>query len=295
MSGGFVGFDPVEVQKLIVQLRGAAEEVNNVANLAKASLDRASTLVAVVTIEHDIGRLRGCGTTIGEMTVDVQRRLDKFVQEQQLRETAEWGERALGGVSEALERKLAEAKRFVPGKYVRGQWIPGHWVVEERIATRAGPGFALLDRELVPREVSGRIGPDTWIKSQWVDHVPFQKAGKWLGRSMNTLDVGLAGWSEWGRRKDLSGAERLLHAGLAGATEGGVSAIGGYFGYGAGFAAALALGASPLGAAVVLAGIGGAIIGSEAGKFVGGQFKTGMKALGRGVASGAKRVMGWFR
>jgi len=292
VSGGFVGFDPVEVQKLVVQLRGAAEDLNNMANQAKGSLDRAVALIPVNTIEYDIGQLRGCAATIGEMSADVQRRLDKFLQEQQLKEAAEWGERALGGASEALEREL---ERLVPGRWVGGDWIPGHWVVEERVATRPGPGFALLDREMVPREVPGRLGPKTWIKPQAVHDVPLQKAGKWLGRGMNVLDVGLAGWGEWGRRKDLSGAERLLHAGLAGATEGIASAGGGYLGYGAGFAAAIALGASPVGAVVVVAGIGGAIVGSEVGKVAGRAVKEFGKGIGRGVAGGAKKVVGWFK
>lgn len=71
-------------------------------------------------------------------------------------------------------------------------------------------------------------------------------------------------------------------------------------------AAAIALGANPVGAAVVVAGIGGAILGSEAGKMfgrvvlkeggkaVGRLAVSGGKAIAKGLGKGAKRVLGMF-
>jgi hypothetical protein len=153
--------------------------------------------------------------------------------------------------------------------------------------------------------IPGRFGPSSWVEGSWVDDVAKQNAGKWLGRGMNGLDVGLSAWGEWGKRSDLAGPERLAHAGWAGLTEGLGSVGGGSVGYVLGGIAAVALGASPVGAAVVVAGIGGAILGSEVGKQFGGWVKEGGKWVGRGavgggkaiakgIGKGARRVLGMF-
>jgi hypothetical protein len=59
------------------------------------------------------------------------------------------------------------------------------------------------------------------------------------------------------------------------------------------------IGAAPVlpiaGAAVVVGGMAGALVGSEAGQFVGGMVKSGGEKLGRAVVGGAKKVLGWFR
>ena len=306
-DASFVGFDPDEVQKLVAQLRGAAEDLGNMARQADQALDRVRTFVPAGPnlLEIDIGRLRGCGTTIGEMSADIQKRLAKFREDQRFEAAQQWAERSLSGVSEGLERTRAVAKRWQPGYWVRGKWIPGRLVVDDRWAAAIDDDFmvAMWSRRI--GVVPGRFGPSSWVEGSWVDDVAKQRAGRFLGRGMNALDVGLSAWGEWGKRSDLAGPERLAHAGWAGLTEGVGSAAGGSVGYVLGGALVVALGANPVGAAVVVAGIGGAILGSEGGKRLGGLVKEGGKALGRtavsggkaiakGVGKGAKRVLGMF-
>lgn len=307
MSAAFVGFDPDEVQKLVTQLHGAAEDIANMARQADQALDRVRTFMppGPHLLDGDIGRLRGCGQTIGEMSADVQRRLAKFREDQRFEEAQQWAERSLGGVSEGLENVLEAAQRWQPGRWVRGEWIPGRLVVADRLAVGITDDFVVARLSRQVGVIPGRFGPSSWVEGNWVDDVAKRNAGKWLGRGMNALDVGLAGWGEWGKRSDLAGPERLAHAGWAGLTVGGGSFLGANAGYFLGGAAAVALGASPLGAAVVVAGIGGAILGSEAGKWAGGIIKevgkgvgqaavSGGKAIAKGIGKGAKKVLGMF-
>ena len=307
MTAAFVGFDPGEVEKLVTQLHGAAEDIGNMAKQADQALDRVRTFMppGPHLLDGDIGRLRGCGQTIGEMSADVQKRLAKFREDQRFDEAQQWAERALGGVSEGLENVLETAKRWQPGQWVRGQWIPGRLVVADRLAVGIADDFVVARLSRQVGVIPGRFGPSSWVEGSWVDDVAKRNAGKWLGRGMNALDVGLAGWGEWGKRSDLAGPERLAHAGWAGLTVGGGSVVGANLGYGLGVAAAIALGASPLGAAVVVAGIGGAILGSEVGKqagewlqergkWVGRGAVSGTKAIAKGLGKGAKKVLGMF-
>ncbi len=296
MRSGFVGFDPARVEKLVIQLRGAAEDIGNMARQADQALDRVATLVPVNKLECDIGMLRGCGITIGEMSGDVQGRLTRFLDDQRFQATADWGEGALGGVSEALENVLESAGRWHPGRWVRGAWIPGRLVVEERWARFAGDGVVVEARSLRATHIPGRFGPSSWVEPQWVPDLAKKKAGQVLGHGMNALDVGLSAWGEWGARADLAGPERMLHAGLAGATEGLGSAFGGAAGYTAGAAlAGLIVGTGGTAAVVIVAGgIIGAVAGSEAGQWAGGLVKKGVKEVGRKLAGGVKRVLGMF-
>ena len=294
MSAAFVGFDPGEVEKLVTQLRGAAEDLAMMARQADQALDRARTFLPAGpnVLDVDIGRLRGCGTTIGEMSADVQKRLTKFREDQRFQEAQQWAERSLGGVSEGLERSLEAAKRWQPGHWARGEWIPGRLIIDERLAAAIDDDFVVAMWSRRIGVVPGRFGPSSWVEGSWVDDVAKQRAGQVLGRGMNALDVGLSAWGEWGRRSDLSTPERLLHAGLAGATEGVGSAAGGALGYTAGAAlAGFIVGTGGTGAVVIVAGgVVGAVAGSEIGKQVGKQVKEGVKAVGRGAAAGAKAI-----
>ena len=243
-------------------------------------------------LDGDIGRLGGCGQTVGEMSADVQKRLAKFREDERFEQAQQWGERALGGTSEALEQALEAAKRWQPGYWVRGSWIPGRLVIDERLAAAITDDFMVARWSRRVSLIPGRFGPSSWVEGSWVDDVAKQRAGKVLGRGMNALDVGLSAWGEWGRRSDLAAPERLLHAGLAGATEGAGSAMGGAAGYAAGAAlVGLIVGTGgTAGVAIVAGGIVGAVIGSEVGKQVGTQVKEGVKAVGRGAVSGAKAI-----
>lgn len=274
------------------------------AKQADEALDRVRTFVPGPSLlEVDIGRLRGCGITIGEMSADVQKRLTKFREDQRFQATQQWAERSLGGVSEGLERTLEAAKRLEPGHWVRGEWIPGRLVVDERWAAVIADDFMVEAYSKRVGLIPGRFGPHSWVEPTWVDDVAKQRAGRFLGHGTNALDVGLAAWGEWGKRSDLSGAERLAHAGLAGATEGVGSAAGGTVGYAGGAAlAGFIVGTGGTGAAVVVvAGIIGAMAGSQLGQAGGRVVKEGVKSLGRGAVAGtkavgrqAKKVLGWF-
>lgn len=292
-AAGFVGFDPDEVDRLVRQLTGATDEIRRQAARAQAAVDRVAPVIPTADVQREVDFLRSIGMTVGSMRDEVGRRL-VLIRAEAIDSAAGWGQRSLSGVSESVEDHLKRADRWVPGHWVGGEWMPGHWrTVERRVLHRLDDGAEVRVRIREGVKVPGRFREHTWIEGRLAPDEALRTGGKWLGRSMNALDVGLAGWGEWGARRDLSGVERAAHAGLAGVTVGGGSAVGGWLGYGVGVAAAgMLVGAAPVlvpvaGAVAVVGGIAGAMAGSELGGLFGKGFKSGAKAVGRKIA-------GWF-
>lgn len=156
-----------------------------------------------------------------------------------------------------------------------------------------GPGVDMRAGLIRVTEVPGRFGSRTWVAGRAVPDAGLRTAGKALGRTMNVLDVGLEAWDDWSKYRELPTGERAAHAAWAGATLGIGSAAGGAGGYFLATTAVGLLAAAPValpaaGAVAVVAGIGGAIVGSGLGKKAGGVFKKGAEAA-------ARKVTGWFR
>jgi hypothetical protein len=235
------------------------------------------------------------------MAVDAERRLRAFEEEERFEQASGSAERTLGSVGEAVKEHLKETERWVPGHWKGGEWIPGFWKVERRTTRLVGDGVVIEAETAHAVHVPGRFGPRTWVEGETVAHTGLRTAGKWLGRGMAGLDVGLAGWEDWSKHGQLQGAERFGHATWAAATLGGGSAVGTWAGYIGGAAAVGALvGMAPVllpvgGALAVVGGIGGAMIGSQLGRRAGAFGKSLVDTGGTAVVSGAKRVMRWFR
>jgi hypothetical protein len=256
--------------------------------------------VSTASADSEVAYLRSVGTAVRGMAADAERRLREFEEAERFERVFGWAHLGFAGVAEGVSETLKEAERWIPGHWEAGEWIEGFWKVETETLRAVGEGVEVEAGVLRAVHVPGHFGPRSWVAGEEVASGGLRTAGKALGIGAAALDVGLAGWEDWGKHGDLHGAERAGHAAWTAATIGGGSAAGTYFGYVVGAAAVGALvGLSPVlapaaGAIAVVGGIGGAMIGSEFGHRAGKFGKELVEKGGKGLVSGAKKIAGWF-
>jgi hypothetical protein len=299
-STGFVGLDPVMVEQLVEHLHEASAEILALVTRADTALERVAGLASTAWTEPDRNYLRSIAFAVEDMAGDAARKLREFEDAERFERIFAWSHLGLGAVSTGVSEVMKEAEHWLPGHWQAGEWIEGYWQVEAESLAMVGEGVEAEATVLRATHVPGGYGPRTWIGGEEVASEGMRSAGKVLGVGAAALDVGIAGWEDWGEHSDLHGAERFGHAAWAAATLGGGSAAGTYAGYMVGAAAVAALiAAAPIaipaaGAIAVVGGIGGAMIGSKLGHQAGSLVKTGLEDVGGAAVSGVKKVFGMF-